>query len=190
MAKEPPRYRNIDISDGKTGELIGDHVPMLVPRKQRLHFEGEWIAMPQGPLMELAKARRSLGVDGYSVLLGLTGKIDFENLIIISQAELGRELGMCSQNVQRAIKKLIEMEIMFEGPRVGIHRSYRWNPNYGWKGSAKNHRKALDERMQKAGFRLAADNGKALIEQDPSEDEDERQSNIFDVIEKAEKDEP
>ena len=50
--------------------------------------------------------------------------------------------------VNRSIKKLIELGVILEGVKIGISRSYRLNPNFGWKGSAKGHREALHEHLK------------------------------------------
>ena len=47
---------------------------------------------------------------------------------------------MHRQHVQRSIKRLIQLGIILEGVKIGISRSYRLNPSFGWKGSAKGHR--------------------------------------------------
>lgn len=113
--------------------------------------------MAQSAAMIFAQKRKELGEEGLAVLLMLFAKLDFENLLLINQAELARELGMQRQNMQRAIKKLVEMGALLEGPKVGVSRSYRLNPEFGWKGSAKNHVKALgdyrQERLRAAGIR-------------------------------------
>ena len=44
---------------------------------------------------------------------------------------------MNRHNVNRSIKKLIELGVILEGVKIGISRSYELNPNFGWKGSAK-----------------------------------------------------
>ena len=49
---------------------------------------------------------------------------------------------MHRQHVQRSIKRLIQLGIILEGVKIGISRSYRLNPSFGWKGSAKGHREA------------------------------------------------
>ena len=43
---------------------------------------------------------------------------------------------MHRQHVQRSIKRLIQLGIILEGVKIGISRSYRLNPSFGWKGSA------------------------------------------------------
>ena len=87
----------------------------------------------------------------------LLGRIDFENLMVVNQAELAKELGMHRQHVQRSIKRLIALGVILEGPKIGISRSYRLNPEFGWKGSARNHVIALDQerkkRMANAGIK-------------------------------------
>ena len=51
---------------------------------------------------------------------------------------------MNRHNVNRSIKKLIELGVILEGVKIGISRSYRLNPNFGWKG----HREALHEHLK------------------------------------------
>ena len=40
---------------------------------------------------------------------------------------------MNRHNVNRSIKKLIELGVILGGVKIGISRSYRLNPNFGWK---------------------------------------------------------
>ena len=46
-------------------------------------------------------------------------------------------------NVSRAVKNLIEFEIILEGPKIGRSKTYRLKPQFGWKGTVSNHKKAL-----------------------------------------------
>lgn len=107
--------------------------------------------MAQDATMVLAQNKK-LGADDFRVFLGLVAHIDFENLLVLNQAELARELDMHRQHVQRSIKRLMATGAILEGPRIGVSRSYRFNPNFGWKGSAKNHVTALEQRMNAAGI--------------------------------------
>ena len=77
--------------------------------------------------------------EGYVAMLA---RLDYENLIQVNQAEVSEQVGMNRHNVNRSIKKLIELGVILEGVKIGISRSYRLNPNFGWKGSAKGHREA------------------------------------------------
>lgn len=115
------------------------------------------------------------------VLLTLLKRLDYENYLIVCQADLARELGMDRHNFNRSIKSLIEIEALIAGPRSGMSRTYRLNPNFGWKGSAKNHVKALDEyrssRMKKANIRTVLEGGNETEE--ASSTEDPRQLSLF-----------
>ena len=53
---------------------------------------------------------------------------------------------MHRQHVQRSIKRLIQLGIILGGVKIGISRSYRLNPSFGWKGSAKGHRRLCTTR--------------------------------------------
>ena len=70
----------------------------------------------------------------------LLSVLDYENLIQVSQADV-QGSWICIDNVQRSIKRLIQLGIILEGVKIGISRSYRLNPSFGWKGSAKGHRR-------------------------------------------------
>lgn len=108
--------------------------------------------MAQGALDLLAKSNLT-GTD-FKVLMKLLGQLDFDNLIQIEQAEIARQLGMHRPDVNKSIKRLVELGSLLEGPRIGRSRTYRLNPDYGWKGSAKSHIKAVSDRAEKAGLKV------------------------------------
>ena len=143
--------RDGTVAEAATGEIL-EHgfVAVLMP-KRRNGFTDGWVAMAQEATKLLAK-QKDLGLDGFRVLMFMISVLDFENLIQVSQAELAGELGMQRSNVARAIKRIIGIGALLEGPRIGVHRSYRLNPRFGWKGSAANHVKALDARMRSVGL--------------------------------------
>ena len=61
------------------------------------------------------------------MLFSLLEVLDYENLIQVNQAEIARDLGMQRQNVQRSIKRLMELGVILEGVKIGVSRSYRLN---------------------------------------------------------------
>ena len=98
--------------------------------------------MAQEAMMMLAQS--NLTGNDMKVMWAMLARLDYENLIQVNQAEVSEQVGMNRHNVNRSIKKLIELE----GVKIGISRSYRLNPNFGWKGSAKGHREALHEHLK------------------------------------------
>lgn len=140
------------------GEPLEGFVAYIAPRRRNGFQEG-WVAMAQHPMEMLAQS--DLRGDDLRVLLALLGRLDFENLLVLNQAELARTLGLARQNVQRSIRALMRQGVLLEGPRIGISRSYRLNPNYGWKGGSAKHVSVLDEERQK---RRAASGISGVIE--------------------------
>ena len=63
----------------------------------------------------------------------MLARLDYENLIQVNQVEVAEQVGMNRHNVNRSIKKLIELGVVLEGVKIGISRSYRLNPNFGGK---------------------------------------------------------
>lgn len=143
MAKK--RIGQIDLG---TRELL-DGVVVYVARKRTNGFGKRWVAVGQEPVESLAVRRKELGEEGLAVFLMLMGRLTFNNHLVLNQAEIGRILGMHRQSVQRAIKRLMGMGVLLEGSKEGPNRSYQLNPEFGWKGSAKNHVKALDDHRKK-----------------------------------------
>ena len=131
--------------DHDTGEVVDGFVAYVVPKRKN-GFQQGWLAMAQNGAEILAQS--DLGANDFKVLMKLLSVLDYENLIQVSQADIARELDMHRQHVQRSIKRLIQLGIILEGVKIGISRSYRLNPSFGWKGSAKGHREVLHEHLK------------------------------------------
>ena len=129
-----------------TGEVMeGAVLGMFFPKRQNGFREG-WLAMAQGALMELAQS--DLGQQDWRVLAGVLAKLDYENFLLLSVADLAKEIGMQRPHVSTSITKLEAMGVLIRGPKAGRSSTFRLNPSFGWKGSAANHQKALKERMK------------------------------------------
>jgi hypothetical protein len=141
------RVGQVDLSTGKVME--GGQLALIFP-KRRNGFQEGWVAVAQGPMKALARA--DLGDEARRVLFAILGDLDFENWININQAQLATEIGLERQNFGRGLKRLIAEEVVLEGPKVGRNGTYRLNPHFGWRGSAKGHVDALQERMKARGM--------------------------------------
>ena len=134
--------------DKETGEELGDQVAIVRPRSKS-SFERHF-TMNQDTLITLAK---ELNGEQLKVLLALLTNLDYENFIQVAQVSVAENLGMQKTHVNRAIKKLVELEVIIEGPKISRSKSYRLNPNFGWKGTAKNHQRELKKRMESSNMR-------------------------------------
>ena len=150
-----------NIYDTSTGEVYDKAVLAVFFPKRRNGFREEWFAMAQSPMMLLAKA--DIGDQARRVLFAVFSKVDFENFILINQNEIAQELNMDRTNVSKAISKIVELGVIIKGPKVGRSTTYRLNPEFGWKGSASNHKEALMEQMKGRGLSVVeGGKGKAL----------------------------
>ena len=137
--------RHMQQIDQQTGEVIEGFVAYVVPKRKN-GFQKGWMAMAQEAMMMLAQS--NLTGNDMKVMWAMLARLDYENLIQVNQAEVAEQVGMNRHNVNRSITKLIELGVVLEGVKIGISRSYRLNPNFGWKGSAKGHREALHEHLK------------------------------------------
>lgn len=103
----------------------------LVPKRQN-NLGVNWVAFYQTALEWLAK--QSLPQEQYRVMMFLMSQLDFENYLRITQIRIAKELNMKQANVSRAIKGLLEKDIIITGPKVGTAKTYRLNPRMAYKG--------------------------------------------------------
>ena len=127
----PKLKKYLTVVNEETGEVEG-HFPL----KSRNLGKG-WVALYQDAVSMIADW--NLPNEQYRVFLKLLGKLDFDNYLRISQKNISEELGIKQPHVSRAIKALEKREIIVEGPRAGLNKTYRLNPYVAHKGSRNYH---------------------------------------------------
>jgi DNA-binding transcriptional ArsR family regulator len=138
--------RRIGSVDLNTGELL-DGVKVWFGRKLVSPYGRDWMQVNQNALVEIA-ADRDIGGEALRVFLYLNGRLDFENLIVVPQAEVAEALSLRQPAVSRAIKLLVAKGIIVRAPQTGRVTALRLNPHYGWKGKVRNLRQARQTRLQ------------------------------------------
>lgn len=139
--KPDDKRRNVATIDMDTGEIL-QGTPVFFPKKERIGKD--WAMIMLARLGEIAKDRE-MGTESWRVFALLLSRIDFENWIDISQAEMGRELGMAQQSVSRAMLNL-ERKGLVEKAKISIGKRnvYRLAPEVAWRGSTKNYKAMQD----------------------------------------------
>lgn len=138
--------------DMETGE-VQDGALVWVPRKQISQFGREWYQMAQDTLKRLNAERKTLGLEGIVVFNALMTRLDFENYIQVSQADIAEEVQMKPSNVSKAVSKLLSLGFIRQGPKVGRSYTYQLHPELAWKGRGNNHFKAR-EAARAAGWQV------------------------------------
>lgn len=86
----------------------------------------------------LELAQKPLGGEAARVLLLILGAMEYSNEVTTPQAEIARKLGIRRQNVYRAIKVLVEQEVLLEEKSADSgRRKLKLNHIYAWKGKLK-----------------------------------------------------
>jgi len=130
--------RRVTQIDLETGEDLGGFVAVIRP-KNKSSFQRHF-TMNQAALITIAN---ELNHDQMRVLMALLADLDYENYIQVAQIDIAETLKMQKTNVSRAMRNLLEFGVIVEGPKVGRSKTYRLNPQFGWKGTVSNHKKAL-----------------------------------------------
>ena len=93
---------------------------------------GHWMATFLESLRWMA--HQDLTGEQWKVFAALCSMIDFDNYIRVNQTALAKELHTTKGNISRSIKKLLDLDIIAEGPRAGLYKTYMLNPHIGIKG--------------------------------------------------------
>lgn len=126
--------RKHQVVDTESGEII----PSILLHRPK--WKGEkFLMIFQDAFAYIAKDK-TLTLETKNVLLYLLSRLDFENFVLVPHVEIAQELGMKRPNVSRAVKVLVEKNIIVEGPKVNRSRGFRLNHRFGWKGTLSNLR--------------------------------------------------
>lgn len=117
----------------ETGEVIPNGVLVHFPTKVRVK---DWFMAWERGFERLAE--EDLTGEALRVLMYTFANLDYENYVRVSQSEISEKLKLRKQNVSRAIRVLVEKQILLEGDREGKFKTYRLNSFYGWKGKVRN----------------------------------------------------
>ena len=109
--------RHMQQIDHQTGEVVEGFVAYVVPKRKN-GFQKGWMAMAQEAMMMLAQS--NLTGNDMKVMWAMLARLDYENLIQVNQAEVSEQVGMNRHNVNRSIKKLIELGVILEGVKTAL----------------------------------------------------------------------
>ena len=123
------------------------------PPKKRT-YNARWLLLWQDgsdigvSMMEQALMEKPLTQTEYRVRDYLLGTIGIGNYVYVNQAEVARELRLLRHKVCLAIKRLIELEILIQGPKSGRSNTYMVNPAFCFSGGLGNGIKKRKEAIQ------------------------------------------
>lgn len=152
LPKQVPWNTYFTLVEPETGEVKA-YLPMA---KQKRKIEGGgWIVTFQTALEWLAE--KKLPQEQYRVLMYLMAKLDFSNYLRITQREIAEKLEMKQSSVSRAIKHLIEIDVLATGPRSGTAKTYRLNPRMAHKGRNQKDTVVEWDKLKKARERESSE---------------------------------
>ena len=119
------KQRVLTVVNKETGE-----VEARINLQNRLE-RGGWFAFFQKSAVYLAQ---NLGKEELRVLMYMISKLDYGNYIRVTNKNIHKNLNMKHENVSRAIRGLINKNVIAVQEWYGISRIYRMNPNFLHKG--------------------------------------------------------
>lgn len=133
------KHEEAQIVNKKTGEVKDGYFIYVAHPKAKIRNE-RWIMTFQDSLITIAKDKEFTS-SAKTVLFFLMGNLEFENYILIKQVDIARELELDKSDVSKAMKFLINKEIILKVKDRSI-TGYKLNPNYGWKGTVEKRTEA------------------------------------------------
>lgn len=118
-----------------------ENLALIVPKKQKW-TGGEFCLVMRDWSVKIANMK--LNGETASIIFYLLGKTNYDNEIDITQSTIAEELSMDQSNVSKALKILVSKEIITT-KKVGSKNAYKLNPDFAFRGKAKNYGKICDE---------------------------------------------
>lgn len=116
------------------------------PKKK---YNAKWLLLWQdatgASIMEQAMMEKPLTQTEYRVRDWIIGTIGIGNYVLVNHSECGRALRVARPNVSAAIKRLIELQILIQGPKSGKSNTYMVNPAFCFAGGLGNGIRARQE---------------------------------------------
>lgn len=123
------------------------------PPKSR-NYDARWLLLWQDDsdigvsMTEQAEMKKPLTQTEYRVRDWLMGTIGIGNYVHVNQAEMARRLRIQRADASRAIKRLIELGILIQGPKSGRSNTYMVSPAFCFSGGLGNGIKARKETIK------------------------------------------
>lgn len=153
------RMANLEVIDKVSGEVVQPGMFVYVTGRKKIK-EGFFMGFLEA--FELMAKDADLRGQPMAVLMYLFAKLDWENHIAVSQADVADALSMRRNRVSESMAVLLRKRIIESGPKLGRSVSYRLNPHYGWRGSVVNLEKARAEHLKLVVDRSVAAAGEAV----------------------------
>jgi hypothetical protein len=135
------------------GEQSPQTVYFQPPKKK--NYPTRWLLLWQDEsdigvsMTEQAEMENPLTQTEYRVRDWIMGTIGIGNYVHVNQAEMSRRLRIERANASRAIKRLIELGILIQGPKSGKSNTYMVSPAFCFSGGLGNGVKQRNEAIQK-----------------------------------------
>jgi DNA-binding MarR family transcriptional regulator len=101
------------------------------------HLNQEHLRLFSEEILTIAKDR-DLNFTDCRLLLAIMGLMRFENLLNLTQKQLGNEIGVEQPNIARSLKKLVKKGYLLPVGNEGKKIIYMLNPDVAFKARAKN----------------------------------------------------
>lgn len=130
------------------------------------NYNAKWLLLWQDEtgmsMQEQAEMENPLTQTEYRVRDWLIGEIGFGNYVFVNQAEMGRKLKIARSHISSAIKRLINLGILIQGPKNGRSNTYMVNPSFCFSGSLSNGIKARNEVIKNGKAKILKFNGNII----------------------------
>lgn len=121
-------------------------------RPTKRQYKAKWLLMWQDEtgisMQEQAEMTKPLTQTEYRVRDWLIGEIGIGNYVFVNQSEMARRLRIQRSHASEAIKRLIELEILLQGPKSGRSNTYMINPAFCFSGKIEQGIKARNDAKQ------------------------------------------
>lgn len=135
----------VHLGSGVVTSLVDLNDPQLAKLvlKNQARNKGRFYMGNIAASAKLAKDKRITHTDR-TLLWYLTSLLNYQNELKFQANKVAEELGLTESTVSRGLKRLVAAGILHKGARVGRGYVYILDPEYAWRGSAKDRQAVIN----------------------------------------------
>lgn len=139
----------LNTDTGQIGAELPSNIVFAVKGPERKGIGANFAMLIQNAALELATAEWTNPID-YQVMFALLGTLEMNNSVQINVTKLAQTIGKSRPTVSLSVGRLVDHGVLLRDVSATGHNSYLLDPEFGWRGDARGHSFAVNEKKVRA----------------------------------------
>lgn len=145
----------LNTDTGQIGAELPENLVFAVKGKERKGIGANFTMLIHDAALELARAEWTNPID-YQVMFALLGTLEMNNGVQINVTRLAETMHKSRPAVSKSISRLVDNGVLLRDENATGQSIYLLDPEFGWRGDARGHSFAVNQKNVRARKAAAA----------------------------------